>query len=69
MAHAVCKDMTKKDRLLNLKTKRLLSFETSDDKHMFYNLCKLPNTIQRRKTAFFLYFVLSLPLKSSPSAA
>jgi len=57
VAHAVCKDMTKKDRLLNLKTKCLLRFETSDNKNMFDNVCKLPSTIQTRKTAFLLYFV------------
>ena len=31
-------------------------FETSDNKHMFYNVCKLLITTQTRKTAFFTVF-------------
>ena len=45
VAHAVCKDVTKKDRLkFENKVSVKVSIETSDNKHMFDNVCKLPST-------------------------
>ena len=45
VAHAVCKDVTKKDRLkFENKVFVKVWIETSDNKHMFDNVCKLPST-------------------------